>query len=255
MPRYSLSDFDPRKVARRAARPDGSAVDPLLMFKPELGPRWWSLAALQASRAKFGAVVAVAIGLGVGGGIGSARFLSWAERDPALPLRPPPPFVTPELLADRPAPIRVPHHLLRPMAEADADAASTFSTLAAAGGRASQPSSRRGATAAGTIAPAARNISPQAIDSSARGTGGRVAAAAETARSAASQFGSLSINAAPWADVWVDGRPVGATPLANLRVTVGEHEILWRHPQLGERRQSVTVTSSEPARAAVDLRR
>jgi hypothetical protein len=65
--------------------------------------------------------------------------------------------------------------------------------------------------------------------------------------------GSLSINALPWADVWLDGQPLGTTPLGNLSVTVGQHEIIWRHPQHGERRQTVKVTAQTPVRAGVDL--
>jgi hypothetical protein len=65
--------------------------------------------------------------------------------------------------------------------------------------------------------------------------------------------GTLSINAAPWADVTVDGRPVGSTPIGNLSVTVGPHDVVWRHPQLGERRQVVAVGARAPARASVDL--
>jgi hypothetical protein len=67
--------------------------------------------------------------------------------------------------------------------------------------------------------------------------------------------GTISINALPWADVFVDGQPMGTTPLGNLPVTVGNHEIVWRHPQLGERRQVVKVTGSAPVRAAVDFSR
>jgi len=65
--------------------------------------------------------------------------------------------------------------------------------------------------------------------------------------------GTLSINAAPWADVSIDGKPVGTTPIGNISVTVGPHDVLWRHPQLGERRQVVAVGASAPARASVDL--
>lgn len=65
--------------------------------------------------------------------------------------------------------------------------------------------------------------------------------------------GTLSINAAPWADVTVDGRPVGSTPIGNLSVTIGPHDVVWRHPQLGERRQVVAVGARAPARASVDL--
>ncbi len=65
--------------------------------------------------------------------------------------------------------------------------------------------------------------------------------------------GSLSINALPWANVWLDGRALGTTPLANLDVPLGTHEIIWRHPQLGERRQTVLVTTKAPVRVGTDL--
>jgi len=64
---------------------------------------------------------------------------------------------------------------------------------------------------------------------------------------------TLSINALPWADVTLDGQPMGQTPLGNLSVSIGNHEIVWRHPQLGERRQVVKVTAGTPVRAGMDL--
>jgi len=66
--------------------------------------------------------------------------------------------------------------------------------------------------------------------------------------------GTLAVNASPWADVWVDGRPVGQTPLSSISVAVGQHEVTLRHPELGERRHHVTVEASEPARLTVNLR-
>ena len=65
--------------------------------------------------------------------------------------------------------------------------------------------------------------------------------------------GKLSVNAVPWAEISIDGRPAGTTPMANLTVPVGSHEVLWRHPQLGERRQTVTVKANTPTRVGVDL--
>jgi hypothetical protein len=65
--------------------------------------------------------------------------------------------------------------------------------------------------------------------------------------------GSLSINALPWATVSLDGRDLGTTPLANVDVPLGTHDIVVRHPQLGERRQSVLVTTKGPVRLVVDL--
>ena len=53
--------------------------------------------------------------------------------------------------------------------------------------------------------------------------------------------GRVSVNAIPWADVAIDGTSVGQTPLANLSVSIGEHQVIFRHPQLGERTQTVVV--------------
>ena len=66
--------------------------------------------------------------------------------------------------------------------------------------------------------------------------------------------GSMAINAIPWAEVLVDGNRVGETPIGNVTVPVGAHEVLFRHPELGERRMSVTVTVGEPLKVGVDLR-
>jgi hypothetical protein len=65
----------------------------------------------------------------------------------------------------------------------------------------------------------------------------------------------LSANAQPWAEVFMDGRSIGQTPLANIDVPVGPHEVTFRHPQLGERGQTVLVTARGPNRISVDLRR
>lgn len=65
--------------------------------------------------------------------------------------------------------------------------------------------------------------------------------------------GSLSINALPWAEVYVDGSYAGTTPLGNLAVPVGSHEVVWRHPELGERRRIVEIPSETPTRIGVDF--
>jgi hypothetical protein len=62
--------------------------------------------------------------------------------------------------------------------------------------------------------------------------------------------GRLSVNAEPWAEVWIDNRPMGETPLANLEIPIGEHEVIFRHPDLGERRQNVIVRADTVARAS-----
>jgi len=67
--------------------------------------------------------------------------------------------------------------------------------------------------------------------------------------------GRLNINATPWASVWIDGSPYGETPLGNLSIVAGEHEIVFRHPQLGERRERTLVRPDTTARVAVNLQR
>lgn len=64
---------------------------------------------------------------------------------------------------------------------------------------------------------------------------------------------SVSLNARPWAEVTLDGNSVGQTPISNLLVTVGTHELVFRHPQFAERRQTVVVTAKGPNRIATDL--
>jgi len=66
--------------------------------------------------------------------------------------------------------------------------------------------------------------------------------------------GTLAINAVPWAEAFVDGMPVGETPIGNIQVPIGVHEIVLRHPDLGERRVTVTVTLGAPGKVGADLR-
>jgi hypothetical protein len=79
---------------------------------------------------------------------------------------------------------------------------------------------------------------------------GRVATIAVVAPQA-----PLSINAVPWADVAIDGTAVGQTPMGNIMIAVGSHEITFHHPQFGERTQTIVVTVTGANRAAVDFTR
>ena len=64
----------------------------------------------------------------------------------------------------------------------------------------------------------------------------------------------VSINALPWAEVFIDGARIGETPLGNLLQTLGPHEIVFRHPQLGERHMNVVVTTKDANRISMDMR-
>lgn len=66
--------------------------------------------------------------------------------------------------------------------------------------------------------------------------------------------GVVNINASPWAEVSIDGRRVGETPIGNLPMSIGPHEVVFRHPQLGEKRQAVSVTLKAPVRLSIDMK-
>jgi serine/threonine protein kinase len=66
--------------------------------------------------------------------------------------------------------------------------------------------------------------------------------------------GVVNLNASPWAEVWVDGQRVGETPIGNLSISIGPHEVVFRHPQFGEKRHAISVTMSAPTRVSVDMK-
>jgi PEGA domain-containing protein len=67
--------------------------------------------------------------------------------------------------------------------------------------------------------------------------------------------GTIALNAIPWAEVSIDGEKIGDTPIGNLQLAIGAHEVVFRHPELGEQRQAVTVTLAAPTRLSVDMRK
>jgi PEGA domain len=89
-----------------------------------------------------------------------------------------------------------------------------------------------------------------------RSTHAVVVGPGQTARLAVeSPLGTLSVNAQPWAEVLIGGRSYGETPLANISLPLGVHEVTLRHPSLGERLQPVTIRLGAPNRVSLDLRR
>jgi hypothetical protein len=66
--------------------------------------------------------------------------------------------------------------------------------------------------------------------------------------------GVVNLNAVPWAEVWVDGQRVGETPIGNLQVPIGPHEVIFRHPQFGEKRHAISVTLGQPTRLSVQMK-
>jgi hypothetical protein len=67
--------------------------------------------------------------------------------------------------------------------------------------------------------------------------------------------GIVAVNAQPWADVWIGGERIGETPIGNISLPLGTHDITFRHPQLGEQVVRATVTAGAPTRVSVDMRK
>jgi hypothetical protein len=66
--------------------------------------------------------------------------------------------------------------------------------------------------------------------------------------------GVVNVNATPWAEVWIDGQRVGETPIGNLSIAIGPHEVVFKHPQFGEKRQAVSVTLGAPVRLSIEMK-
>ena len=81
-----------------------------------------------------------------------------------------------------------------------------------------------------------------------------VTAGQNTSLRVAAPQGTLSVNATPWADVWVDGTRVGETPIGEIPLSIGSHDVLLRHPEFGERRVQSLVRVGEVTRVIQDLR-
>ena len=66
--------------------------------------------------------------------------------------------------------------------------------------------------------------------------------------------GSLRITPNPDAEIFIEGELMGIAPLAPFRVPIGAREVLVRHSELGERRQSVEIVLGTPVELSVILR-
>ncbi len=61
----------------------------------------------------------------------------------------------------------------------------------------------------------------------------------------AGELAKLTFNAEPWAEVRLDGRLLGTTPLVGVAAVAGRHRIEFRHPKLGVRKLEPNVRSGE----------
>ena len=67
--------------------------------------------------------------------------------------------------------------------------------------------------------------------------------------------GLFSISSSASAEIQIDGESAGAAPIVNRPLTAGQHDIVARHTELGERRLSVTIAAGTSVSVKVDFRR
>ena len=63
----------------------------------------------------------------------------------------------------------------------------------------------------------------------------------------------LQIVVRPWAEVSIDGRVVGTTPMDRLSLPAGSHTLSLRHPGYEALSRSVAVKPGETAKLVIDL--
>jgi hypothetical protein len=67
--------------------------------------------------------------------------------------------------------------------------------------------------------------------------------------------GLVNINAQPWANVLIDGKTIGETPLGNIKVALGEHQVTFRHPDFADQHKTVVVRADEVTRVSITFSR
>lgn len=70
----------------------------------------------------------------------------------------------------------------------------------------------------------------------------------------ARQYGALTVNAKPWAVVYIDDEERGTTPLAGIRLPAGEHQLVLTNPKLDiKKRVKVLIRPDDTTRVMIDL--
>ncbi len=69
----------------------------------------------------------------------------------------------------------------------------------------------------------------------------------------ADEYGWLQVVVIPWAEVFVGDESIGQTPMGKVKAAVGQHALALRHPELGEKRQTVVIRPGETTLVRVNL--
>jgi serine/threonine-protein kinase len=106
------------------------------------------------------------------------------------------------------------------------------------------------ATPTPSVTPAYRPATPRPIN---WGTPSVSPEPTPSATAPAAREGLLQLLVIPWADVAVDGKSVGTTPLKPLALPAGDHAVRFEHPDYHPLQKRVTIRPGETVRLEVDL--
>ena len=114
-----------------------------------------------------------------------------------------------------------------------------------------------GASAAVASPPAVSPAPPETAapqEEAAPATPAPQAASVQGAASRKAVKGWVSINVRPWAEITIDGKKLGYTPLKRHALPAGTHKIVLSNPKLGaEKKLSVTVAGGKESTVLLDL--
>jgi hypothetical protein len=65
--------------------------------------------------------------------------------------------------------------------------------------------------------------------------------------------GFLNVSADPWAEVVIDGRKVGTTPLRSVRLSPGSHQVRLTHPARRPVQKAIVISSGHTELLDVEL--
>jgi len=68
------------------------------------------------------------------------------------------------------------------------------------------------------------------------------------------ETGTLSLNANPWANVIIDGKTVGVSPVLDYELSAGQHTIIFRHPDFKPVQKTITIKKGKNPDLIIDFR-
>lgn len=131
-----------------------------------------------------------------------------------------------------------------PLAAAAASSAPANTNAASSAAASSAPASSAPASSV-AVSSVAVAASPSAASSPARTAAFPAGSGTRSGSAAVSGSGTISVNAIPRGEVFIDGRSVGMTPTVSLPIAPGTHTVVIAHPERGRLARVVEVLPGE----------